>query len=300
MLRYSKTILSAFIVAVAAMCQEANAYGPGIITPVSYVYWDGFDEIAVLNGASPGGTDGSNGGPRQGKSFLRAGNDCTGTGPYYDVWFTPRLGGSFEELGPVPRIFIEEDFFGDGSDLFPGGLRVRLQGAPLCQTQYGDFGLVDTIIERSADPFDRCEVVELPTTADPVSIKIVALNLVSIEPITVLYDGGKYTEDWDVAVDLSVVDVADVPPYSTGTLTATKDHCNGGTFDATFYLLPRLIFTKVADPTEFRVLDTGLRGDTPQEFKVEGASWVHDVDPTLDLAEGDPCTNFHPGIEDLA
>ncbi len=214
--------------------------------------------------------------------------ECSGSGPYYDLWYTPNLwddpyaDGSFHSFSQHP---IPQGFFGPGSDAFSGS--VQLMGGPLCQTEFGEFERIDVIIERSDDPFDPCTA---PTTTAAVEIQIVALNFVSVEPITVTYYGGGSPEQWDVTVGLSEVAA---PP---GLLTAIKTHCGGGTFTSELYVQPTFTFTKGDPPTEVRFLDTGLPGYGPIApsllEQTVPVPWAHEVeDPE------DPCTKFHALVD---
>ena len=183
---------------------------------------------------------------------------------------------------------IPAGFFGEGSDSFTG--LVCLQGEPLGSTPFGEFGDADTIIRRPADPFDRCDV---PSPAEvTVDAEVVALNLKTIEPITVYYDGSN-PEEWDVAVDLSAV-----APDPTGWIMAFKTHCNGGTYTNSLNVQARFTFTKVEDPGEQKVLDTGLDGICPVTLGTSDPQpWVSDIDENTGMV-GDPCSDFHAGIEE--
>ncbi|MCP4245894.1 MAG: matrixin family metalloprotease [bacterium] len=224
--------------------------------------------------------------------------------------------GPFPESPPIPQGFFEEASFE-----FQG--EVCLQGQPVGPTSFGEYGEADTLILRSVDPFDRCE---LPSAQErTVDIEIVALSLVSIAPIAV--DNPIFGFSlWDVAVDLS----PNGPP-STSIMQATKEHCNGGTYSSFLAVQPRFLFIKrpdfVGDPTvpagTVRELDTGLWGLPPivlqqagrcdpsglpcrndldcplTESCVDVPVWAHDLDPYLNLnSAGEGCTEFHPGIED--
>ncbi len=189
---------------------------------------------------------------------------------------------------PIPPNFFEpgsQDFFGD----------VCLIGQPLGSTPFGSYGSADTLILRSDDPFDRCEL-PVPGDERTVSIEIVALNLQSIAPINVQVLG--QPTQWDVFVDLSQV------PAPPGQMTATKEHCNGGTYNSILPVQPRFTFTKIAGPGvppgTVVELDTGLDGQPPiQLFSFDGNSWTNDIDPYLNLAgAGEGCSGFHPGVED--
>ncbi len=214
---------------------------------------------------------------------LRPGaRDCPPGEPFHDSWTTPEERPLCHNFGVPGSPAIPPGFFGPGSDPFEG--QVCMKGEPLGIPDLGD---ADTIIERTEDPFDRCE---LPgTTSRTVDAEVVALSLVGIDPIEVIIDGLPVL--WDVAVDLSEV------PAPVGFVTATRTHCNGGTYTSTLYVQPRFTFTRVDDPAEVRVLDTGLEGIEPvmldQLIPEQWASDLTDVHGAYD-----PCTDFHAGIDD--
>ena len=82
-------------------------------------------------------------------------------------------------------------FFGPGSDPFDGV--IYLEGVPF--DSFGGYnGLwpTDTIVERK-------EEAGIPEFPDTIEIEIVALELKSVEPITVTYDGMD-PELWDMTV----------------------------------------------------------------------------------------------------
>lgn len=83
---------------------------------------------------------------------------------------------------------IPADFFGPGSEPFEG--QVALQGVPMAGQ-----GTTDTIVERFGDP----DFTPGPTATIP--IEIVALNLISADPIPVGFNGGG-TELWHVMIML--------------------------------------------------------------------------------------------------
>ncbi|MFQ5490650.1 MAG: IPTL-CTERM sorting domain-containing protein, partial [Phycisphaerae bacterium] len=231
---------------------------------------------------------------------LRRGIPGTGgciPGVLIDAWMssdeptqqTVHTFGAFPESPPIPA-----DFFEPGSEPFVGD--VILHGQPIGPTQFGDYGEADTLILRSADPFDRCE---LPSPNQrTVDIEIVALNLQSIGPINVQVFG--QPTQWDVAVDLSSVQ----PP--PGQMVVTKEHCNGGTYNSILPVQPRFTFTKLGGPGippgSVAVLDTGFEGTPPIQLQqTTNPPWTHDLDPNLTLfASGPGCSGFHPGIEDPA
>jgi len=205
-----------------------------------------------------------------------------------DTTLTCHQFGLHPSSPPIPA-----DFFEPGSDPFQG--EVCLIGEPVGPTLFGEYGEADTLILRSADPFDRCELPSADVRT--VDIEIVELNLRSIQPIEVMVAG--QPTFWDVVVDLS--QFVDPPP---GQLTATKEHCNGGTYNSALNVQPRFTFVKGGGPGvppgTTQILDTGLEGmPFVQLFQEENPPWSNDLDPYLNLASGGPrCTGFHPGVED--
>ncbi len=140
---------------------------------------------------------------------------------------------------------IPADFFGPGSD-------------PLLPTIFveGATGGVDAVVRRLNSTVD----LDPPPQTDTIDIEIVALNLVSVSPITVTFNGGQNPQLWDVAVDLSTL----TPP--PGRMTITKQDPNGGIFKADFLVQPRFTFAEVGNPLNLRLLDTGLEGFLPLPY----------------------------------
>ncbi len=233
-----------------------------------------------------------------GGALLATNRGCLAVG-FIDAWKTDVDSVMRHTFGIPESPAIPAGFFGLGSDAYTGF--VELEGSRLGSTSFGEFGQADTLIRRFADPFDRCDVPSpVPSTVD---IEIVALNLVSTAAIIVTFNGGASTERWGVSVD-----VGDVPPTTLGSLTAVKTHCNGGTYNSVLPVFPRFTF-KRCDPAVINqcvpepfgpteVLDTGLAG-LPEIILVQNANapWSHDLEPEMRLPV-DPCTGFHPGVED--
>ncbi len=153
------------------------------------------------------------------------------------------------DLGSSPLPAIPADFFGPGSDPFSDTLLVE-----------GATGGIDTVVSRLTSTVDL-DPLPYPNTAT-IDIEIVELNLKSISPITVTFNGGQNPELWDMEVDLSAL----TPPPPLGHMLIDKEHPNGGTFDAVFSVQPRFTFTKVGNPIPIFVLDTGLEGLPPLEY----------------------------------
>ena len=143
-----------------------------------------------------------------------------------DKFETTGNGESFHNFAASP---IPAGFFGPGSDQFTSS--VPLVGVPL-QPLVDD---IDTIIHRNDDVW----------TPGTTTLTMTALNLRSINPITVTY-GGSNPESWTVRVNLSDF------KSSTGSMSINS----GGTFDSSLKVWPKFTFTRVSDNTQ-RVLDTG-------------------------------------------
>lgn len=184
--------------------------------------------------------------------------------PGDDCWDTDcgRTSFSFCET-PLPA-----DFFDPGSEPFVG--RILLEGA---------VPGADTVTRR----YQSMTLTDLNPT-DSVPIEIVQLDLTSCAPITVVTNGTPV--EWNVAVTLAPT------PSPLGTLTATKTHENGGTFDATFFVRPVFTFTRVLGGNSVVFEPT-----TPAPFTTLGdAPWVHIPLPGV---VPDPCSpGFNPGVEE--
>lgn len=179
-------------------------------------------------------------------------------------------------IPPIPA-----DFFGPGSDPFIG--TVVYQGVPI---EPGITGDADTVVERAGDPVLPIDPLGAMGT---IPIQIVALELRSVSPITVTFNGGMDPEQWDVDITLSDV------PSPPGQLTATKTDPNGGSFDATLPVQPRFIFTKVGDPDQVQAIDTGLLLLPPVILEIGGGRFVHTVNPALNLLVP-PTSQWTPGV----
>ena len=177
-----------------------------------------------------------------------------------DIFSTDPDGTAFA-LDPIPA-----DFFEPGSEPFDGLVQ-------LC----GDSGgAPDTEMQRLDDmSFDEQGQGTVP-------IEIVALNLVSCEPITVQING--QPTEWDVRVTLP----ADTPQPS-GTMTIQLTEPTGGTFDSSLPVRPLLIFQSHGGDDEV-ILDPGttpgtigdIKGDAPPLYTFEqtGAPWVYEQNGT--------------------
>lgn len=201
-----------------------------------------------------------------------------------DAWETCGSCPSTDSIDVPP---IPADFFAPGSEPFIG--IICYSGEPLGVTPFGVFATADTLVRRLSDPFLPFDP---PGPTEVVPIEIIAMNLVSIDPITVTYNNGP-SELWDVRITLSQAP----PSPPVGSMAVTKTHANGGTFDSTFYVRPVFTFTQVDNPLNVRVYDTGAIDLPVIVFLANDVPWVHDVDPSLNVFDAGP-TNFHPGIEE--
>ena len=178
-----------------------------------------------------------------------------------DLWNTPcgTTRFSFCE-DPIPA-----GFFDPGSEPFVGN--VRLEGG------LGSSGL-DTTMTR----FQDMALDGIGATAET-PIQLVALDLVSCEPIMVTTNGNEQL--WDVAVGLS----DDASPL--GTMQVLREHANGGTFSATFFVQPVFTFTRVNNPLDIRIFEPPV---ITEFCTFPGAPWVHTADPNIGGG------GFPPGI----
>lgn len=136
-------------------------------------------------------------------------------------------GDTFHDFGGAP---IPANFFGPGSNPF-GGL-VVLQGVPLAPGSN-----VDTIIQRH-------QTVSAP--GGSTALTMTGLSLKGTSPITVTFNNGTPSQQWEVAVGLSAYKA------STGSMKI-----NATTFDSTLKVWPKFTFTRVGGGSGPLVLDTG-------------------------------------------
>ena len=171
---------------------------------------------------------------------------------------------------------IPAGFFGPGSDPFTGSVEMGGNAEP---------GTPDTVAHR----LQAMEFGPLPAHGFT-PIELVQLNLASCNPITVTFNGGRNAQQWDVGATLS-----EAAP-GLGTMTVTKTHDNGGTFEAEFPVQPVFTFTRAGDPRDVRVLDTGSENLPPLSLSTRDGTWVHQVK----FASADPCGQdfFVPGVKE--
>jgi hypothetical protein len=224
--------------------------------------------------------------------------------PGVDLFVTPAdIGTHVDFSEPDGCQPLSADFFGPGSDPFDGV--VAMQGNPLETVPPDVLGNTDTIIKRTQPGF----LGACPSSA-MVEIAIVALSLVSTEPITVTYNGGQDPELWDVQMCLS--SSHEQPP---GWMNIFYECLNsGGYFEAFLPVIPRLVFTKIDEPSRQIIWDPGLE-EVPAliitgnwSFADHGFGIItspggvlidHDCDPATPEITVDAGSNFFPGVTGL-
>ncbi|MEE9553092.1 MAG: hypothetical protein V3W18_02250, partial [candidate division Zixibacteria bacterium] len=191
--------------------------------------------------------------------------------PVYDLWQTPPEEDITNvDLGCDPSTPpIPADYFGPGSDPFEG--RITFAGEPLVTDPPGILGPTDTIIKRvRAANFPECG------TQDQIGIEIVALNLISVAPIIVTYNGGQDPEEWDVRMCLSDL------PQLPGSMTIIQNCEEGGYFYADLPVYAKLIFSKTDNPQFQEEFDIGLYGTSPIVYNISSSNWLF-TDPGLGI-----------------
>ena len=174
-------------------------------------------------------------------------------------------GTTFQDFSGTP---IPADFFDPGSDPFTG--IVQFKGQPLISSPHcpaDDLSQVDTIVRRLAPAS-----LPIVPSSDTIPIEILQLQLVSVNPITVTYNGGVNPEPWILDVTLSTS-----APQAQGSMTLRHLNPSGGTFDSTLPVTPKFIFTRISD-NAVRVLDLGDFGGIIQ-FQAQNVPWEHTVPP---------------------
>ena len=224
-------------------------------------------------------------------------------GPGSDLFTTPAGGTAFEDFSGMP---IPAGFFGPGSDPFTGV--IQYHGRPLEGTPSSGAGTVglpgqaDTIVRRPGTAF----LPGCPATAF-VPIEIVALNLISVKPITVTFSGGLQPTNYEVVACLSSVQL-----QQQGQMTIVHDNINGGTFNSFLPVTPRLIFTRCT--TGGGGVASVISDPGPQlTMNSNGSNWSytnlglpvmsspggvvdHDCNSATPMVPYPATTNFNPGV----
>ena len=185
--------------------------------------------------------------------------------PGLDLFMTP----SAFALVPLPP-----GFFAPGSDPFGGPMVLQggpplVASSPIIFTPAGPLtgGSLSQVVIPVATGGDtsvrRLGPANLPDGgSDTVPIELVALSLVSVNPITVTYNGGMNPEQW-------IVQMTVPGPQPMGSMTISRiGSSDGGTFTSQLPVRPQLIFTRVNPPVTLQVyLDF-------QDVLIAGGTWT--------------------------
>jgi len=211
------------------------------------------------------------------------------------------ISAGFDSLTTLPPSelmpSIPADFFGPGSDPFSSMIPVEGVGADLgfgpsnielsSVHSSGDFLLfldsdpslldTDTVVERQS-----AANLAMIGSMDTIPIEIVAMNLVSVNPITVTFNGGMDPEDWNVEVEL-------FGPQTQGTMTITRTQADGGTFDSSLPVAPKFTFTKVSNPSQIQTLESPTiltSSENPWSVQIPVGGTALPIDTTALLLAG--------------
>lgn len=154
--------------------------------------------------------------------------------PGNDGWRTPANSSQIDL-----SVFPIQNFFGAGAVVNP--VIVPLGGSPLS----GALGTIDTLLERYAP---SVTFNAFPETRN-FRVEIKGLRLTGQTTV----DGTTY----DLVVALSEV------ASGVGTIRATRLTPDGGRFNSSFPVLPKLVFTEVGNPANQVVIDCGLVAGCP-------------------------------------
>lgn len=170
------------------------------------------------------------------------------------------------------RDSINRGFFGPGSDAFIGF--IRFQGNPI---DPATLGTTDTIMRRA----EEINVIEnaRPVTAD---LEFFALELVSVNPITITYNQGHNPEMWDVRVSLQ----PNQP--EGGRITIKQTSPDGGTYEALLGTRVMVTFKRRSD-NAIRQLPLGMVVGTNNN-----TPWSFNANPIL-LTDGPFCPSCVAG-----
>lgn len=122
--------------------------------------------------------------------------------PLYTIHMEPEFGSTWQiGIGDAPP--IPAGFFGQGSDPWVGP--ISCVGIPLDPS--GDAPTADLVVQHEAiewipNPEKRFGPREIPKSYR-LRCQMVRLHERAIQPLTVTYDSGKYSEKWDVEVTLA-------------------------------------------------------------------------------------------------
>ena len=154
------------------------------------------------------------------------------------------------------QVTLRDGMFGPGSDPYVALQLPYLVGQELRTSPAGIFG---TAGSDGRPPVDTVLELQYPFAGLPGSsqFRVVGLHLKNQadHPLIVTYNGGAYSEPWDVEICLSAT------KQLVGLIQWTTSGC-GGTFTYSLPVTPKLIFTRRGAPpsTPPKVLDPGNTG----------------------------------------
>ncbi len=176
---------------------------------------------------------------------------------------------NFEKM-PIPAGFFT-------TDSYPFTGTVKFRGGTLPSSYFNGLEItqVDTIVKRE-QPLTLS--ASYPASGK-VSVEMIALSLVSEEPIKVQV--GDRQELWNVEVVLST------HRPSKGTMVITKTNADGGTFESELMIYPLFRFIRLADD-EQKILDTGTLELTKEmqdrlTLRTSQAPWRHTAPGVLTI-----------------
>ncbi|HKI06292.1 MAG TPA: hypothetical protein VKK31_30215 [Thermoanaerobaculia bacterium] len=168
--------------------------------------------------------------------------------PGNDGFKTPATGTKIDL-----SVFPINTFFGLGAVVNP--TIVPLTGAPLT----GALGSIDTLLER----YPPSVTFNLIPETHTFSVEIKGLRLKGQTTI----DGLNY----NLVVALSET------PSGPGTITATRLTPDGGRFNSSFPVLPKLVFTEIGNPANQVVIDCGLVAGCPAPLTLNASNVCWEV-----------------------
>jgi hypothetical protein len=198
-----------------------------------------------------------------------------------DLWDAVGSGSTFLDMTPYSATgaFDYDDLgnacspvpFEVSSDPFGGVFALR--GAPILTSPPGALGATGIVLERSSR---IC--LPPPHEVATLQLEVKALTLVGIEPLTITWDFGNYTDQWDVLVTLSS------RPQPVGSMTLTGNGCpeEGGSFSAVLPFLPRIAFVRrPPDPPCTISYDFGVSFFPPVVLAIPDGHWATTATPSL-------------------
>jgi hypothetical protein len=206
-----------------------------------------------------------------------------------DLWVTPQTARS-----AAISLTIPSDFFNSGS--LGRAYTISLVGKPL-PTRQGTPSLsrADTVVER----LETARLASCgPAVSDTVSLRIAALRLQGRKPVAVTYVGSTQAELWDVQACLSSAQ------QEMGSLTIHRQCEEGGTFESTLPVRPKLVFKRRGDGL-LRVLDWAVYPNVIKDIRFSAiGGWVYNAPtgfpritaPAGAVTDGDCDGNWDPAL----